>query len=255
MQPAGEPQAGEARASEPQAAQGEPAQAEAQAAQAQPASQTETPAPPPKVVVVIVGDADPELRAAASRVEASLAASPRLRLPADPRLRGALLGEEGASDDGLAEVRAERRRLGLSEASDVPVLATLGRRAGAVAVVVVRASPAPALVVLDVANGAFFDGELGLAAAGDEQIAIFVARRARASSRGAAGPEAASGASAPEAATEPDPERPREPDFFERYWPYGVAALLLGAMITAIAVTSATAGQSPPVLHFRPGGR
>ena len=62
-------------------------------------------------------------------------------------------------------------------------------------------------------------------------------------------------------AERPDPLAPTpeeedgEPDFFEQYWPYFVAALLLGGMITAIAVTSSADAPDQPVLRFVPGGR
>jgi hypothetical protein len=208
--------------------------------------------------VVLVGDPDPRMRDLARRVDRALA--PALRRPFDPGLRAALRGEPG-DDDGLGEVRRERRRLGLGEAHDAPVLATLGRRAGAVAVAVVRAGDeGPELVVLDVRAAQFFEGALPLSASvTPERLAGFVGRRARVSQRGAAGaapvppPEAAAAAAATPPPAEDEPEE--EPGFFEQYWPYMVAAVLLGGMIAAIAATSAADSPDQPVLRFVPGGR
>jgi hypothetical protein len=218
-----------------------------------PSAEPPAPAELPKIAVVVAGDPDEVLQNAAVRVERAIGSV--LRSPIDPGLRGALRGEAGSSDDGLEEVRRERRRLGLSESGDAPVLASLGRRAGAVAVAVVRAGPqGPEVVVLDVRNAQFFDGSLALGGADDERVAEFASRRARVSARGAtiAAPVSALSA-APPAATEAD--EPREPDFFEQYWPYMAAGALLIAMIVVIAVTSTTDGQSQPVLRFVPGGR
>ncbi len=208
----------------------------------------------PKLAIVVVGDADEALRAAAQRVESAVGT--RLRAPFDPGLRGALRGEAGTADDGLEEVRRERRRLGLDEARDAQLIAALGRRAGASAVAVVRSSAnAPELLVLDVRNAAFFEGSLALEAElPDARIAQYVIRRARTAARGTASVPvvAPPRRSAPAAATEPTPE----PDFFEQFWPYMVAGLLLAGMITAVALTSTSSdGPTQPVLRFVPGGR
>ncbi|MEM9191330.1 MAG: hypothetical protein AAGF12_19310 [Myxococcota bacterium] len=45
-----------------------------------------------------------------------------------------------------------------------------------------------------------------------------------------------------------------EPGFFEKYWPYLVGALLLGAVIVWFSLPSDTADQGAPVLRFIPGG-
>ena len=210
-----------------------------------------------KIAVVLVGDPDPALRTLAARVDASLS-SPLTR-PFDPGLRRALRGEPGEDGDGLSEIRRERRRLGLGETADAPILAQLGRRAGAAAVAVVRVGDeGPELVMFDVRAGAFFQGALALEPELPEaRITRFVLRRARVSARGAPSPAEAAQAQA----ERPDPLAPTpeeedgEPDFFEQYWPYFVAALLLGGMITAIAVTSSADAPDQPVLRFVPGGR
>lgn len=224
-------------------------------AEPEPAAVPEPPAP--KIAVVVVGDPDPSLREAARRIERAV--DGRLRVPFDPGLRAALRGEPGETDDGLEEVRRERRRLGLEEDRDAALLSALGRRAGAVALAVVRAdTEGPEVLVLDVRNAAFFEGELALAAdLSDEQLARFVVRRVRVSTRGAepapAVPSPTEAGAA--AATAPSPEEPApQPDFFEQFWPYLVAGALLAGMITAIVLTQSSDGASQPVLRFVPGG-
>jgi hypothetical protein len=211
----------------------------------------------PKIAVVVTGDPDEALVTAARRVERAIEG--RLRVPFDPGLRAALRGEPGEEDDGLDGVRRERRRLGLEEDRDASLLSRLGRRAGASAVVVVRAGAAAAeVLVLDVRNAAFFEGELALRAdVPDARIARFIERRAGVSARGGEipGPAVPSPAEAAAAATAPTPTPPAQPDFFEQFWPYLVAGLLLVGMITAIVLTSTAPGSDQPVLRFVPGGR
>jgi hypothetical protein len=117
---------------------------------------------PPKVVVVVAGDPDADLREAAAWLDERIARTPSLRAPVDPGLRRALRGAPAPSeDDGLGRARAARRRLGWGETKDLPVLLEIGRMAGADAVVVVRSGPAhPRVVVVDAKAGAFFEGEL-----------------------------------------------------------------------------------------------
>ncbi|MEC7523128.1 MAG: hypothetical protein VYE22_24835 [Myxococcota bacterium] len=208
--------------------------------------------------MILVGDPSPPLRALAARVDASLTAP--LSRPFDPGLRRALRGEPGEDDDGLSEIRRERRRLGLGETHDAPILAQLGRRAGARAVAVVRlADDGPELVVLDVRARAFYEGRLQLTEdVPERRVARFVGRRARVTTPAAPSPAevAAESAEARPDPLAPSPEEEEgEPGFFEQYWPYFAAALLLGGMITAIAVTSAADAPDQPVLRFVPGGR
>lgn len=238
----------------------------AQAQESPPPTDAPTETSAPKLAVVVVGDPDPELQAAAQRVERAVAG--QLRAPFDPGLRAALRGGPGERDDGLEEVRRERRRLGLDEARDATVLASLGRRAGARAVAAVRAGTnGPEVTVLDVEAAAFYEGSLVLSASiADEAVARFVVRRARVAQRGAAPPEAPSAQAEtpalpaptlPSADTPPalptDTPPARQPDFFEQFWPYLVAGLLLAGMITAIALTSTGPSTTEqPALRFVP---
>lgn len=226
----------------------------------------EAPRVAPKVVVVIAGDPDPLLLAAAREIEARLAVSEAVRLPSDPALRATLRGEAGADDDGLEEVRRERRRLGLGEASDAPILQRLGRRAGAVAVIVVRASPDGAqALALDVRTAQFFEGALDMTAPDPETIVPFVSRRARLAARGSVaaaaetagvsdvqdGPAATTAAPGATEAHEDDGQDAGE--WFEENWPYFAAGGLLAAAIVFVAVTATQGDTPPPMLRFQPG--
>ncbi|MBX3273263.1 MAG: hypothetical protein KF729_23575 [Sandaracinaceae bacterium] len=220
-----------------------------------PAAPSATEEHAPKVAVVVVGDPDDRLRALARQVDAAL--EPTLRRPFDPGLRGALRGEPGEPDDGLSEVRRDRRRLSGEEAADAPALSRLGRRAGALVVAVLRArDEGVELVVLDVRHGAFYRGALPLDASTEPaRIVRFLERRARAATHveGITPADAAAASAAADPPAAPAQER-SEPDFFEQYWPFLVAGLLLAGMITAILVSQATQGEQVPVLRFVPGG-
>lgn len=223
-------------------------------ADADAAADTAASPPAPKVAVVVVGDPDDHLRGLARRVDDAL--EPTLRRPFDPGLRAALRGEPGEAGDGLDEVRRDRRRLGGAEATDAPVLAALGQRAGALVVGVVRATADGAeLVVLDVHHGAFYQGALPLEASTEPgRITRFLHRRARAAAHVEAIDPASVAAQSPPDETPEEPEEDDEPDFFEQYWPYMIAALLLGGMIAAIVAVQASEQPTQPVLRFVPGG-
>jgi len=239
---------------------------------------------PPKVAVVVVGDADEVLRAEAVRIEEALRQSPELALPSDPALRRALRGEPAPDeDDGLGRARRERRQLGLGEEADVPVLAALGRMAGAVAVVGLRRRGAAIeAVVLDVERGSFFEGELDAGRATDEEVSRFVRTRAEGAQRAAR--EAEARPPEPEAAPASDPveaergetgergeERPAQPlappaggptpeeeeddGGFLDHLPLIVAGVLLVGAILLFTLDDEPAAPGPPVLRFVPGGR
>jgi hypothetical protein len=218
-------------------------------------SEEPTSAPLPKVAIVVVGDPDPMITGLAGALETELTRIGRLRLPADPSFRAALAGLPGSDGDGLDEVRTERRRLGLDEARDAPLLAVLGRRAGASLVVAVRgdASGGEALA-LDVRSGQYFEGSAALSQ--DLGAAVrFVTRCARAATRGAM--------SAPSAA-EPGIVGPTEPaapirsaapteDWLGENWPYIAAGGLLAAAIAFVAVTATDGATTTPMLRFQSG--
>ncbi len=211
------------------------------------------PARTPRVALVIAGDADPEMVAAAETAEAALRVETPVTMPSDEALRRALRGE-GESSDGLDEVRAERRRLGLGEARDVLVLTILGERAGADLVLVVRRHHgAIEATSFDVARRSFYDGEVDLDALDPSALRQFAARRAARAARPlvegerAPAPEVATLAATPE-------ETPHEPDWFEQNWPFFAAgALLVGAVIFIVFATTGNA-EPPPVLRFEAGG-
>lgn len=217
----------------------------------------------PKVAIVVVGDPDPILVAAALDIEARLVLTADVRVPTDAALRAALRGEAGRGDDGLEEVRRERRRLGLGEARDAPILARLGRRAGAVLVIAVRQGDrGPEAVGLDVRSAQFFDGFLLVEEEDPDAIARFVRRRARAAARRTAASatgerptDRPSTEPSGEARDRPGPHAaPPQRDWLEENWAYLVAGGLLAAAITFVVVTSVTDDESaPPVLRFQPG--
>ncbi|MFO0680493.1 MAG: hypothetical protein U0234_00505 [Sandaracinus sp.] len=231
-----------------------------------------TPAPPtraPKIAIVIAGDPDAQLTSAARALEETLAADAALTMPSDPAMRGALRGE--GHDDGLDDVRSERRHLGLGEARDIHALTVLGELVGADLVLVVRsAHGAPIATSFDVLRRAFYDGELALEPIDVARALHFVERRATRAARplaegettnpppraegdeAQASPAVASPAEAAEAATEQEPAE-HQPDFFEQYWPYFAAgALLIGAVVFVVFATQ-TNETPPPVLRFHLG--
>lgn len=249
----------------PEAAPGSDA---AQAAPSDAASPPDAAARTPKVAIVLAGDPDPQLALAARALEETLGADAALTMPSDPAIRAALRGD--GHDDGLDDVRSERRRLGLGESRDVHALTVLGELVGADLVLVVRGGHGtPTATAFDVLRRSFYDGELALEPIDVARALAFVERRAaraaqplapgelthppsEPSSDEAAGATVASPEEAAEAATEEEtPEH--QPDFFEQYWPYFAAgALLVGAVIFVVFATQ-TNDTPPPVLRFHLG--
>jgi hypothetical protein len=226
-------------------------------------------APAPKVAILLLGDPDEPAVAAVEAVAAALGASASVRLPADPALCQALVGR--GADDGLDDVRRERRGLGLSERRDLPVLVRLGRLSTAAALVLVRAEGTGyAIVVLDVGREAYFDGSLTLPADAAE-VVRFVERRALAAAAARDTPRTSEAAPEPapepvdEGAAEPEPEAAPdgEPEdaptgdpvarWFEENWAYLAAGALLVGGVVFVAVVAADPGAPPPMLRFTPG--
>lgn len=244
--------------SEPAPTPDEPAPS-VEAADADAVTVEATPAPAPRaprVAIVIVGDTDPDIVAAAEAAEAALAELPegtRLIMPSDAALRGALRGQ-GESTDGLDEVRAERRRLGLGEARDVLVLTILGERAGADLVLVVRRHHgAIEATSFDVARRSFYDGEVDLDALDRDALRQFTVRRATRAARPVAEGERAAVPDVAPVVTAPV-EPAHQPDWFEQNWPFFAAgALLVGAIVFIVFATMDNA-EAPPVLRFEAGG-
>jgi hypothetical protein len=231
------------------------------------ATEAPPPARTPKIAIVIVGDPDPATLAAVTALEAAVASDPRVTMPTDPAMRAALRGE--GEGDGLDEVRAERRGLGLGEEHDATPLTVLGEVASADLVIVVHtAHGATHATAFDVLRRAFYDGELELVPL-DEHAADFVARRARRAARPLADgetthpPPAETAPStttpsvdpqlavAAEAAAHTDPVL----DFFSQNWPYFAAgALLIGGIVFVVLATTSSNSVPPPVLRFEAGG-
>ena len=218
-------------------------------------SEGPTPAPLPKVAVVVVGDPDPMITGLAGALEAELMRGGRLRLPSDPSFRAALAGLPGSDGDGLDEVRTERRRLGLDEARDAPLLAVLGRRAGAALVVAVHggASGGEALA-LDVRSGQYFEGSAALSQ-DLGAAARFITRCARAATRGAMSAPSAAESVVVDPAEAAPPIQSASPaeDWLGDNWPYLAAGGLLAAAIAFVAVTATDGATPPPMLRFQTG--
>ena len=223
-----------------------------------PVTVTEEPAPAPpsrtpRVALVIAGDADPDTVLATEAAEAALAQDDRVALPSDLALRAALRGA-GESSDGLDEVRAERRRLGLGEARDVLVVTTLGERAGVDLVLVVRRHHGLIETTgFDVQRRSFYDGEVGLDALDADALRQFAVRRAIRSARPVTDGERAPLPTLAETTPAP-PETPHQPDWFEQNWPFFAAgALLIGAVVFIVFATTGNS-EPAPVLRFEAGG-
>jgi hypothetical protein len=219
------------------------------------------PARTPKVAIVVVGDPDAPTVAAATELDALLASESRVTVPSDPAMRAALRGE--GHDDGLDELRSERRRLGLGESRDLATLTLLGELVSADLVLVVRAQHgAYQVTAFDVLRRSFYDGELAISPIDADATRHFVIPRARRAARPLAegevsappptGPDLSPEAVA--AATTADPPREHEPDFWEQSWPYFVAGALLVAGIVFVVVGTTNNNASPqPVLRFQAG--
>jgi hypothetical protein len=95
--------------------------------------------PPPKVCVLVAGDADPNVQAAASTLSEAIAARADLRGVVDADTRAVLRGE-GRDEPSLADYVAARRALSGTEA-DARTLDEVGQRLGCALAVDVMARP------------------------------------------------------------------------------------------------------------------
>lgn len=243
-----------------------------------------------KVTVVVAGDPTDDLRAAAARMGRVLQGAPGLRTPAAHAMRAALRGEppDGA-EDGLQAARAARRKLGWSEARDLPALAAIGRRTGAVAIVEVRRREGHLeAVVADVGARAFYEGAIRVAGAADAELVAFVRTRAEAAAqRVVAGstrkaPKGTRGPAPRRAATETGPPGARGPSkagneardgdgdadgadaeserspfvaWLADNWAYLAAGVALAGVTTFFIVRGTNGDDQPqPVLRFTSGG-
>ncbi len=184
-------------------------------------------------------------------------------LPADAAIVRALLGEPAEGEDGLDEVRAFRRRLGISAEGDRDVLGRIGRLVGAVAVVVVKRSPEPSLEVYDVGRAAYFADALAVDEADEATLRRFVLRRANAarahaSDGRAAGAARAAATAEPPAATGPDLEAGAEqPTERRRFLRRNIAYIAAGALLLGAGtflLVDRLKDDPPPIVRIRPGG-
>lgn len=208
----------------------------------------------PKVAIVIAGDPDPSLQAAARTLDPECTDA-GLRIPSDPALRAALRGTPAKSDDGLDGVRALRRGLGVDPRKDLSSYKRVGTIAGADALVVLRREGDVKLEIFDVSASQFYEGMLDFDTATPEARVAYIKRRAiTAQERWTEAPEVVAEtptAAAPGAELVDEPAKKR---WIKKAWPYFiVGALLVGGVTYIIVDQRRTNDPGPPLLRFRPG--
>lgn len=218
----------------------------------------------PRVVVVVRGgDPAEDVVAAATELEAQLAAA-GLVLPGDEGMRTVLRGGVPASPEGYEPARAARLRLGWSAEQDREALTGIGRFVSADAIVVVTGTEATINVeVFDAAAGDFYEGAASIAASDPSPAVAFVRARARAALRRRIDPGSVARAQAPAApasrattAADDDDDAPEEePRWIKRNWPILLAGALLAGTVTYFVVSRRRdVDTDPPVIRIRPGG-
>lgn len=208
----------------------------------------------PKIATVVAGDPDETLRNTAAFVE-NEAVLTGLRVPTDPALRAAMLGEPANDEDGLEGLRALRRGLGLDPRKDRASFQRIGRIAGADALLVVRREGAILIEVFDVSAAQFYEGVLRFDDSGPEQRRKFVgSRAAQAHLRWGAPPPEPEEPAAAQKPDEPPADESRAKRRWKKAWPYVVAGVLLSAGVTYLIIDRRRpTDEGPPLLRFRPG--
>ncbi len=217
-------------------------------------AETDAARPSPKIATVVAGDPDETLRNTAAFIE-NEAALGGLRVPTDPALRAAMLGEAPKDEDGLEGLRALRRGLGLDPRQDLASYQRIGRIAGADALLVVRREGAILIEVFDVSAAQFYEGALRFDDSSPEQRRKFVGSRAeQAQLRWAAPPPAPEEPAAAQKPDEPPADESRAKRRWKKAWPYVVAGVLLSAGVTYLIIDRRRpTDEGPPLLRFRPG--
>ncbi len=209
----------------------------------------EAPDDPSTVVVIVVGDPGPELVAAAQELEGVVSHCPTLRLPSDPALRGALIGEAAPETaDGLSQARELRRLLGWDDARDDQILARISRVVDARAALVLRAEGgAMHLEVFSAQAGRFFDRRLALNEASPETVTRFIQLRLQPPPTLDEEPSPTPAAALVSA--EPAAAAPRTP-WLRQNWAYLVGGILLAGVVS-YAVWSRQDQPPAPQLMLR----
>jgi len=215
---------------------------------------TATP-PPPKIGFVVAGDPDETLRNTAAFIETE-ATSSGLRVPSDPALRGAMRGDPVTGVDGLENLRAARRGLGLEPRKDLASYKRIGIIAGADALIVVRREGAILLEVFDVSAAQFYEGALEFdTSTSAQRVAFIESRAAQAQLRWSQPPPPPPPAAAQKVnAPEQPADESRAKRRMKKAWPYVVAGVLLAAGVTYLIIDRRRTNEpEPPLLRFRPG--
>ena len=213
------------------------------------------PAPPPKIGFVVAGDPDETLRNTAAFIETE-ATSSGLRVPSDPALRGAMRGDPVTGVDGLENLRAARRGLGLEPRKDLASYKRIGIIAGADALVVVRREGVILLEVFDVSAAQFYEGALEFdTSTSAQRVAFIESRAAQAQLRWSQPPPPPPPAEAQKVnAPEQPADESRAKRRMKKAWPYVVAGVLLAAGVTYLIIDRRRTNEpEPPLLRFRPG--
>ena len=213
----------------------------------------DTPPPlPPKIAVVVAGDPDESLRAAASEIEQECTGA-GLRTLVDPALRAAMRGEPGTEEDGLEGLRSIRRSLGVNPRKDFASYKRIGTIAGADVLVVLRREGTIDLEVFDVSASQFYEGMLEVDKTTPEERVKYIERRAKIAQERWNQDASAAAAGGYEAAGKPADE-PEKKRWIKKAWPYFVVGALLAAGVTYLIVDrSRTNDPGPSLLRFRPG--
>ena len=213
------------------------------------------PAPPPKVGFVVAGDPDETLRNTAAFVETEATTS-GLRVPSDPALRSAMRGDPATGVDGLDNLRAARRGLGLDPRNDLASYKRIGIIAGADALVVVHRQGSILLEVFDVSAAQFYEGALEFdTSTSAQRVAFIESRAAQAQLRWSQPPPPPPPAAAQKVnAPEQPADESRAKRRMKKAWPYLVAGVLIAAGVTYLIIDRRRTNEpEPPLLRFRPG--
>ena len=165
-------------------------------------------------------------------------------------------GDPVTGVDGLENLRAARRGLGLEPRKDLASYKRIGIIAGADALIVVRREGAILLEVFDVSAAQFYEGALEFdTSTSAQRVAFIESRAAQAQLRWSQPPPPPPPAAAQKVnAPEQPADESRAKRRMKKAWPYVVAGVLLAAGVTYLIIDRRRTNEpEPPLLRFRPG--